>query len=334
MEDGMISGWTMLDALICRYETDRDEATGEFAREIVKGMLKCAFSARSEGFLPRSVSIADGLSHYPDSSRDQYTLFIFGMHRYINSELCTLSEFEQISRAAVGIARRAEKNVTKENGYDMLTDDGRPTLNNVMWGDTLGNHEYMRLPMIYLFAYEVTRDGHWLEKYREIRAEAFEKSLPMTDYWALYTLQQMQASVRICYDVETDEEWRGRYLELMNTVADFAEGLADKVRFEMEKSDNYNAHQVHFRRLKEAPAERFIRLGYKDAVALEREDAGEYFTLQDCAQISIISGLAPKRKVSKKAKELFFDAFEKIDLSLHERNLPLYFADGYYRGVI
>ena len=42
----------------------------------------------------------------------------------------------------------------------------------------------------------------------------------------------------------------------------------------------------------------------------------------------------PEKCTNMTAKELFFDAFEKIDLSLHERNLPLYFADGYYRGVI
>jgi hypothetical protein len=45
------------------------------------------------------------------------------MHRYLNSPLCDESERKEIARAAVAIARRAERNVTEENGYDMLTED-------------------------------------------------------------------------------------------------------------------------------------------------------------------------------------------------------------------
>lgn len=142
--------------------------------------------------MPRAVSVEDGKTHYPDSSRDQYTMFAFAMHRYLTSTLCTPSEKDAIATAAVAIAGRAEKNITPETGYDMLTDDDRPTLVTVMWGDTLGNHEYLRLSMLYLLAYESSGDGYWLNKYSKIREEAYQKSLPMSErYWALYTLQQM-----------------------------------------------------------------------------------------------------------------------------------------------
>lgn len=333
MEDSILGGGTMLDAALLRYEIEGDASSGEFAKKLVRGMLGCAFSAKTEGFLPRSVCIEDGFSHYPDSSRDQYTLFAFSMHRYLNSELCSPDEREQITRAAVGIARRCERNVIPENGYDLLTDEGGRTLNNVMWGDTLGNHEYLRLPMLYLFAYEASGDRHWLEKYRQIREEAYKKSLPMTEYWAMYTLGQMQASVRLCYDVDTDEGWRERFFELMNTVADYAEGECDRVWRAIEKKSNYNAPQIPFRDIKGYPAECFIRLGYPDAVTLDREDGIEYFTLQDAAQLAITVGLAPQRKASENVKKLLADGFEKIDFTKHERNLPLYFVSGYYRSI-
>ena len=334
MEDGMINGGTMLDACLIKYQCEQDADAAALAKKIAKGMLNCAFSAKSEGFLPRAVSLEDGKTHYPESSRDQYTMFAFGLHRYLMSSLCTSGEKELIARAAVAIARRTERNVTPGNNYDMLTDNGRPTLATTMWGDTLANHEYMRLPMLYLLAYEASGESHWLKKYQEIREEAYNKSLPMTSYWALYTLQQMQASIRVCYDIEHDEEWRARYLFLMNEVADYAEGIVPRVRKRMDSYQNYNAPQPSFREMEAKPAERFIKLGYKAAVSTSRPDASEFFALQDCAQISIITKLVPNRYTCNSALELLFDAFCKIDLSRHERNLPLFFIDAYYRSTL
>ena len=332
MEDGMINGATMLDACLLKYEKEKDSIAAEFARKLVKGMLNCAFSARSEGFLPRAVSVEDGASHYPDSSRDQYTMFAFGMHRYLGSALCTPKEKEEITKAAVAIAKRAEKNIIPENNYDMLTDDGRATLATVMWGDTLGNHEYLRLPTLYLLAYEASGDGYWLGKYREICEQAYCNSLPMQErYWALYTLQQMQASVLVCYDVDPDNEWKERYLSLMNTVADYTEACIDKVSEKIESYCNFNTPQLSFRELKLTPESRFSKLGYTDALYPNRPDAKTFFALQDGAQVAIIAGMVPHRVPQKKTQELLWDAFAKIDLSKHERNLPLYFLDGYYR---
>lgn len=332
MEDGMINGATMLDACLLQYEKENDPAAAEFAKKLVAGMLNCAFSAKSEGFLPRAVSVEDGSSHYPDSSRDQYTMFAFGMHRYLRSVLCTPEEKKAIAKAAVAIARRAERNVTAQTGYDMLTDDGLPTLVTVMWGDSLCNHEYVRLPMLYLLAYEASGDNHWLNQYRAIRAEACAKSLPMrAQYWALYTLQQMQAALRLCYDADPDGEWKVRYLYLMNSVADYAEGVVDSVREKTEAYSNCNEPQPSFRELVLLSEKRFLALGYKTALSPNRPDAAAFFALQDGAQVAIVAGLVPFRNPNDQARELLWSTFAKIDLSKHERNLPLYFLDGYYR---
>ena len=335
MEDGMINGGTMLDACLIKYECEKDADAAELAKQIVKGMLNCAYAAKSEGFLPRCLSIEDGKTHYPDSSRDQYTMCAFGWHRYLTSPLCTPDERAQIAKAAVAIARRAERNITPKNNYDMLTDDGGPTLVTVMWGDSLGNHEYMRLPMLYLLAYEASGERHWLEKYREIREEAWNKSLPMQPkYWALYTLQQMQASVRVCYDVEADGEWKKRYLFLMNEVADYTESIVERVRERMESYQNYNASQQSFREIEAKPSPGFIKLGYRNALSISRPDMRDFFALQDCAQVSIITKLVPNRATYAPALDLLVDAFLKIDLSRHQRNLPLFFLDGYYRSML
>lgn len=333
MEDGMISGALMLDACLIRWKKERCEKSARFAKDIVRGLLDCAASAKSEGFIPRCVALEDGKSHYPDSSRDQYTLFAFGMHVYINSELCTPEERKRIAEIAVAVALRAERNVTKENGYDMLTDDGGASLCTVMWGESLGNHEYMRLLMLYLFAYEAGGDARMLEKYKAIREEAYEKSLTMGNYWAMYALGQMQAALRLCYDVDEDADWRLRYLELMNNVADYADAAVNSVRKKNDgQAEYYNLPQISFRKLERSPTERFSAMGYPNAFALKRPDSNAYFALQDCAQLAIITGLTPHRALSEGVKSLFTDAFETIDLSSHERNLPIYFLNGYYRS--
>ncbi len=333
MEDGMICGATMLDVCLLRYEREKDDESAEFAKKILNGMLGCASSAKSEGFLPRAVALSDGKTHYPDSSIDQYTMFAFAMHRYLRSGLCTSEEKADIKRAVLAIAHHAEKNVTPENGYDMLTDDGMHTLVTVMWGENRPNHERHRLPMIYILAYSVSGDTHWLERYRAIRDFAYEKALPMTRYWCLYTLQQMQASVLVCSELDPDEGWHERYISLMNEVADYAESLCEEKRTKIASYSDYNAPQLPFRELNMEPREAFIKLGYKNVYSPSRRDYREFFTLQDGAQVAIVAGMVPGRAASDETVRLLADSFARIDIEKHERNLPVYFLDGYYRGL-
>ena len=325
MEDCMLSGGTMIDFCLLKYERDGDELSANFAKRLIKGLLKCAFSAKTEGFLPRGVCPSDGVSHYPDSSRDQYTLFAFALHRYINSPLCTPDERSEIARAAVSIAKRAERNITAEGGFDMLTDEGRKTLVTVMWGDSLGFHEYMRLPMLYLLAYEASGEEHWLEKYRAIRETAYLGSEKFGKVWSLYTLGQMQSSLRLCYDVDPDDEWKAKLYSLMCRTAVLVEGLVPQVRENIDGIDAFDPHIPDFRTLPMTVAERFVKLGYVDPLAPRLPDANEYFMLQDAAQIGITVGLVPGRAPSDAAKAIVGYGISKIDLQRHERNLPVYF---------
>ena len=330
MEDGMLSGATMLDASLLKYKKEGDFAAAEFACKLARGMLNCAFSAKSEGFIPRAVSVKDGKSYYPDSSRDQYTMFGFAMHRYLLSGLCSSDEKDKIAKAAVAVAKRCERNVVPENSYDMLRDDGKPTLVTTMWGDSLNNHEYLRLPMLYILAYEASSNVHWFKKYQEIRSEAYLKSLPMGEYWAFYSLQQMQASILVCYEAEIDNEWKEKYLSLMNIVADYAENMVDLKLERIESMSNFNAPQTDFRKL-EMKSGAHLKEGYENALLPQRPDSDEYFALQDCAQANIVAGLVPERKPNESTAAVCEKAFSKIDLSKHERNLPVYFYDAYYR---
>lgn len=334
MEDAMLSGGTMLDTCLLLCEREGDTRAAVLARELVRGMLDCAHAAGSEGFLPRAVAPEDGKSHYPDSSRDQYTLFAFGMHRYMRSGLCTDAERAEIAAAAEAIARRCERNVTPQTGYDMLTEDGRPTLVTVMWGDTLGNHEFMRLPMLYLLAYEAGGDPHWLEMYRSLREEACARSLPMGEYWALYTLQQMQASLLVCLEADPDAIWRERWLAIMHTVADHVESLVGDIRRKTAGYGDCNLPLPAFRDLPMREEPRFARLGYPNARHPILPDADAYFALQDGAQAAIVAGLVPGRRPQAAVVALLRDAYSRIDLDRYERNLPVYFLNAFVRSEL
>ncbi len=112
IEDGTLAGGTMLDGTVTLYEKTQDTRTAHLARSLAEGLLRCAESAQSEGFIPRGLCPEDGVSHYIDTSRDQYTLFAFGLHRYLSSSLCTDDHRRRIARCAAATARRAERNET------------------------------------------------------------------------------------------------------------------------------------------------------------------------------------------------------------------------------
>ena len=220
MEDSMINGSLMLEAVIYRYDAERDETMRDYAGKLLQGIRLCATVSPDRGFLARSVSPADGVSHYPESSRDQYTHCVYALYRYLHSALCTGEQREWITDALVSFAERAERNVTPETGFDYLREDGGHSFVMGMWGKHIWAHEVHRLPMLYLAAYDASGDSHWLEKYRSIRDEGFVLT---EDHYAphtlLYGFLQMQTSLRLLYDLESEPLYKNRYLSLMQRVA-------------------------------------------------------------------------------------------------------------------
>lgn len=334
MEDGMINGGTMVDGVLLKYELFGDEKDLCFARELVTGMLDCAACAKSEGFVPRSVSAVDGKSHYPDSSIDQYTMFVFGLMRFIETGKATDYEKERIKNAIVSVAKRAEKNPAPENDFDLLREDGGKTLAGKIWGKNRGNHEVLRLPMIFAAAYKLSGDRHWWEKYEEFIDEGIERSLPMTDYWHLYTLQQMQASIYVCKVCDENEERVKKLSDICDTVANYAVSKCGYVLSQIRSLSNFNAPYKPFRECEKdlISRKRFADVGFPEAFHPAREDAHEFFTLQDAANIAVVVGFSKNVKANDAVMEVFLEGFDKIDFEKHERCVPVHFIDGYYRA--
>ena len=242
MEDADINGGIMLEAVMHRYSVTKDEALKKYANDLYEGMMLNATLSKSEGFLIRSRLPEDGVTHYINSSRDQYTHWIESMVHFYFSVISNDEQKEAIKKALVSFAKKAERDVIEENRYCLLDELGDPALVCSMAGELHKDiewHETCRLPMFYIAAYAVSGDEHWLNMYRSVRDRALDIAetidLSPSSYAIVFPLLQMQISLRLIYDFETESEYKDRYYALMQRVAASIDRFA-KAASELAKS--------------------------------------------------------------------------------------------------
>ena len=296
MEDCMITGGTMLHGLCTRMERTGGSGSG-FAAQIADGMLKSAEQGK-DGYIPRGVHPSDGKLHYRDCSRDQITMCLYGLLRYALSGFCSGEMKERIAALAKRTADRAIRNVIPENDYNLLTEDGKPSLNGRFWGEKCGTHEIFRLPQIDLTAYVLTGEEMYYTHYLSVRDEALERSRQGKDCWAMYCLQQMAVSLDTAKRFDRDPQIRAVCGELLDGIADFAEERLPAIR-------NHIA---------EAPETAFSVRGYYVP----------FYFIQDAAIVPMLEALAPHRSVSEESAALCRETLEKLPYS-GKTALPVHF---------
>ena len=114
---------SFLEGIIARYNVTKEPELLEQAADIYEGLKTCATVSNQRGFLARSVSPIDGKSHYMNSSRDQYTHWIYIGYAFYNHPLCDESQKEKIRKVLVSFAEKAEHDVTGANNYSLLRED-------------------------------------------------------------------------------------------------------------------------------------------------------------------------------------------------------------------
>ncbi len=149
---------------------DAEEATGnacfaELARRIFRGMRRIGTLSPVPGFIPRGPH-PDGKSYYPDSSRDQHTLFVCGLWRYARSRLASPSEKDWIREVTLQVVRRLEK-----NGWSILSEDG--SVEAHAGGSILSrtSADAAILLLMLATAYDLTGDAHWKSLYDQFGQE-------------------------------------------------------------------------------------------------------------------------------------------------------------------
>lgn len=223
MEDCMLNAGSVLDVLRLRRELAGEDNAGR-AVHVVAGIRLCAEVHGKKGFLVRGVSPIDGKSCYGNSSRDQITLAVYGLWRFLR---CYPDASEDARRQAkdilVSIARYCEKTITPENGYDYLRLDGRHALVSTLWNCDV--HEMLRLPMLYAAAYESSGDAHWRSMAERLLPEGMSASEKINPdiYWWDIPIAQMQLSLVLLRECGLFPEYASRFSGLMERVARIAE---------------------------------------------------------------------------------------------------------------
>lgn len=237
MEDSMLNAGSIMDVLRLRWELTGDPNALKMAEQVLSGMCNCAEVHGTRGFVVRSISPRDGHSCYFNSSRDQFTLCVYGAWRFLRSFHNSDDSFgEKAKTLLADIASYCEQTVTIENSFDLLRLDGKPALVSKMVNVTV--HQIMQLPMFYAAAWDATKNPHWFELYRKYAVPAIEENFnldPDHPWWDI-ELSQMQISLALLVTVEPEPELRGKYHEAMRLVAELAEKY---LRIELRKAQEF-----------------------------------------------------------------------------------------------
>ena len=218
MEDSAISAGVWMATVCDRFDATGDEGMKACADKVWAGMALLMKVSRSPGFLPRSVCLADGESHYINSSRDQYTHYCHGLWRFYHSALADDAQRAAMRAIITDICARMERNVTAQNDYSFCREDGKPGTVDKMW--EVWHHEWARLPMIYAIGWDLTGDEHWRELYSRYAWDAARKSVPPPPGLPAYALQQAVFSFEPLVAIERkDAELRGAWLSAMSLYA-------------------------------------------------------------------------------------------------------------------
>jgi hypothetical protein len=234
MEDGVLHSVPMLLAALAKVRAtgDTDGSTSEVARKLFRGLRRCV-EIPGTGYLARNICPFDMKSFYWNCSRDQYTLWVYGMWRYSRSPLATEADKADVRRLMTMVARFHEKCVVPENLYNSVRHDGKVGMVCRMWVanpfkepsvsksnggsvDGLCAHEALRLPEIYAATWNLTGDAHWRDLYFAMAEGGLHiAELPLRENLAGFCSLQMQLSQRILFEIDPDPVRKTRYRKLL-----------------------------------------------------------------------------------------------------------------------
>lgn len=335
MEDSVLNGTVMLDTCLALYRKEQLPVYAEQAHRIFAGLRKCAETGIDDGFLARSISPLDGKSYYIESSRDQYTHWVFFAWRYSQSPVCTEEERGFIRRFLAAIAERAHKNVVPETKYNLLRKDGGHAIVSQMRGPELGCHETMRLPMFYLAAWAATGTARYREWYEEVLGEALEKNqaISFEQEWLAYALLQMQCSLRLIWDLEDDPDRRTAVLKIMQRTTEYAAkyvagGLKAARDGELRKNYiNPRWRDRPMRYIMEGPVSGYaVMVPYFDPGFLNHS----FLPVRDSSEGIMIQGLCPEWSFDPEQFRALQKIADSIDFSIHRSYAPILLTNAWY----
>lgn len=215
MENCALNAAQVLPGALLRHELAPDEGTEFEARTLFQGLLSLFGAASDPGFLPRGLAL-DGVSHYPNSSADQYTMALYALHACLGSGVATAAQQQEVREVWHNVLTRWER-----AGWEDRREDGGPALYGDM--NRIAPDRAGRLLAALLGGFVVTGDRHWHTVYRQKLEEQdgarLRTGLPPPNA-SLYVYDQNQVAWRLLWELEEDAGLRQRYRDLMTQTAD------------------------------------------------------------------------------------------------------------------
>ncbi len=315
MEDSALNGGSALDGLVAAYKIFPSETLLKTIDKVFSGLLTLE---NGEGYVARSISPFDKKSYYVESSRDQYTHFVYSLVRFFDADFCTDAQKAQITEVLVRIAEKCDRDVKPENDYHMLRADGKRGTVGKMAQDVAA-HEWMRLPMFYLAAYHVSGNVHWKDMYLKYRDEAVEKSYgELPPFSRMYCYLQMQCSLRVVYDY--DPEIREKILPLMQKTAEYAKKKAIDNSKEFCKPSHKEELNRRFMRWDKAGF-RYVDVHngevYKNPAQSEWKENVAFYPVREIGEGTAVYTMCPGTEFSSELLEAVDNILNAIDYQKH-----------------
>lgn len=329
MEDSVLNGGSVLDALAAECFISEDiSAIKPFADKIFDGMVLCANAGNVKGFIARSVSPLDGKSFYCNSSRDQYTHWIYGAVRFYNSPLCDERQKKIIKQILTDIAEKCLNDVTAENDFNILRADGKIGLCQKMWGE-LSPHEYLRLPMFYAAAYHVTGDIKQKTLCDKYAAEALEKTKVFTpEKHRCYVTLQLQYSLRLLCDCYGSSSFFDECSAIMEALADYCENKAFTAYKEL-KANNLSFKYNRWNDVVPLNMGKYGDYEYLNPAQSELDENTSFYPLREIGEAASVAALCYSRPINRQLCTILESAADEIDYSKHYTYAPLLLACGH-----
>ncbi len=232
MEDCALNGGILLAML------SGDGADIDFACDVAEGIIRCGTVHGTPGFIARGIALSDKRSCYTNSSRDQFTLAMYGMWSFLKSSGVPEELAERGRKFVSAVADYCRSTVTAENQYSLGRLDGGPAVVSGMW--ECMPHEAMRLPMIYGIAWDITGMRCYFDWLTEYAAEALRQTMEIksgAEYWWDMPLLQMQLSLKFFLDSNILPELRDDICRTMKIAQETAIG---KLKIQTEKLEKFS----------------------------------------------------------------------------------------------
>lgn len=161
--DGAMFGGFYMEAAIHRWKITKQAEDREKVRRVARGLMKLATVGQTKGFIARGLT-ADGSAHYALSSEDQTLPWLYGMWRYVRSDIPDEPERRQIIAKIIEVAE-----ALRSHGWKIPCDrppfDFRGSFAGVSWWGA------PRLLFLLKVTADVSGDQRWEELYRQALAE-------------------------------------------------------------------------------------------------------------------------------------------------------------------